>query len=138
MFSFCFFCKTLYCFHSVQGLGEGSRVVRKLPSGCRGASGKSLDITGAPERQLSSRGSEPCLRASLSKKYSPNPARGQPACRRCWSGGLPSSRTWLSVSHRGGGLCGQNSEHPGPKGLVPVLLREKGGFQSFLDFPDFS
>ena len=28
-------CKKLYCFHSVQGLEEGSRVVKKWPSACR-------------------------------------------------------------------------------------------------------
>ena len=36
IFPFFFFCcKKLYCFHLFQGLGEGSRVVKKLPSGCR-------------------------------------------------------------------------------------------------------
>ena len=34
-FLFLFFCNMLYCFHLVQGLGEGSRVVKKLPRGCR-------------------------------------------------------------------------------------------------------
>ena len=35
-FSFFFFCcKKLYCFHLVRGLGEGSRMVRNLPSCCR-------------------------------------------------------------------------------------------------------
>lgn len=30
-----FFYKKLYCFHFVQSLGEGSRLVKKLLSGCR-------------------------------------------------------------------------------------------------------
>ena len=34
-FFFFFCCKKLYCFPLVQGLGEGSRVVKKLSSGCR-------------------------------------------------------------------------------------------------------
>ena len=32
---FLFCCKKLYCLHLVQGLGDSSRVVKKLPSGCR-------------------------------------------------------------------------------------------------------
>ena len=32
---FFFCCKKLYCFHMVQGLREGSRVLKKLPSSCR-------------------------------------------------------------------------------------------------------
>ena len=30
-----FYCRKLYCFHLVQDLGEGSRVVKKVPCGCR-------------------------------------------------------------------------------------------------------
>ena len=37
LFIYLFFicCKKLYCFHMVQGLREGSRVLKKLPSSCR-------------------------------------------------------------------------------------------------------
>lgn len=60
-FLFCFFflaAKSFYCFHLVQDLGEGSRVVKNGASWLqKGASGRSPGTRGAPPRPLGSRDS---------------------------------------------------------------------------------
>ena len=105
MLLFCFFCKKLYCFHLVQGLGEGSRVVRMLPSGCR--EGLQAEAQTSGELLKGSSVSEAPSHDwgwAFQRNILPTQPGDQLACRHCWSGGLPSSRMWLSVSHRGGAM----------------------------------
>lgn len=75
-----FCCRNLYCLHVVHGLGEGSRGVKGWSRGGRERLRHQGDTTGAPQRLQGSRGSQSCLRVSLSKRCSPGPAGGRPAC----------------------------------------------------------
>ena len=90
----------------------------------RGASSRSSDATGTPQRPLDFGDSCSCSRVSLSKRYLPSTACGPASLRRLvmWS---PSS-WWVSPappgsgysgSHRGGSLRGQNPGHTDP--IVP-------------------
>ena len=79
-----FFCKKFYCFRLIQCMGEGSRVVKMIPSGCRKKLRQKPDtreMQRAPQKPLGSKGFLVmlCLRVNLSKRYMPQPG-GQPAC----------------------------------------------------------
>ena len=113
-----FFFKKVSCLHLVQGLGEGSRVVKKLPCGCREG------------LQAEARKPQGDLRVSLPKRCSPSPAWGPAGPQRLirW---LPSS-WWASPASPGSGSPGSHRRvlRDGAQGaqvntgLVPVLLHE--------------
>lgn len=134
MFLFCFFQKKALLLCPIQGLGEGSRVVRNLPSGCkRGASGRSLDMRGTLVHAQLQR-LQAMLEGEPFKEIFPNPTRGQPACADTVGQAVSHLLdVALFVSHRGGvvqaiqALCA----------LVPALLHEKGGL-GVSDFPTSS
>ena len=77
------FLQSLYCLHLVHGLGEGSGVIKKLPSGCRRHSGRSPDTWGmhrVPSKAAGPGAPSPSWgEADPSKGYSL--AQRQPVCQ---------------------------------------------------------
>ena len=101
--------------------------VKSLPSGCR--EGLLAEAVGA----VSSKAAGLQRLLVMLEGESLEEIRDQPACGG-WSGGPHLLGRVPPGSHRGGALCKQNPGHADPKGLVLVLLHEKGGFQSVRGF----
>ena len=76
--------KKLCCSPLVRGMGEGSRVVKRMPVVAGRGSGRSQTPgdrhTGAPQRPLGSKGSWSRLRGYISKRHHPAQPGGPPAC----------------------------------------------------------